>query len=304
VRGLFRVEEDGTVPKQLMSGLAVGAMTLCIAAPASSQTTVLSHRFTSSDGVELHYLEAGAGPLLVFVPGWTMPAEIWRPQIEHFAAEYRVVAFDPRGQGRSEKANHGYYAGRRARDIGELLEHLDDEPAILVGWSLGVHEVLEYTLQTGTDQVSALVLVDHAIAADWSASPAFKSRYAEVQTNRDEWIRMFVRAIFATPQPESYLEAMTDAALATPANATAIMIGNLILMDTGDLTPAVEALDKPALFVWIEGRPDEWTEAVRRHKPDAGIVVIPDAGHALFVDQPARFNEALENFLRGITDQR
>lgn len=285
---------------KLARTLAVGVSALGLVVPVRAQTSPTSHRFIASDGAELHYLEAGTGPLIVFVPGWTMPAEIWPPQIDHFAAAFRVVAFDPRGQGRSEKVNYGYYAARRARDIGELLQHLGDEPAILVGWSLGVHEVLEYTHQSDTERVSGLVLVDHTISADWSTSPAFKTRYAAVQTSREEWMQTFVRAIFATPQPEPYLDAITSAALSTPANATAIMIGNLILMDTGDLTAVVEALDKPALFVWAQDRPAGWTDAVRRFKPDAEIVVIPNSGHALFVDQPEQFNEAVESFIRRI----
>jgi len=280
--------------------LAVGVLALGLVVPVRGQTIPTSHRFVASDGAELHYLEAGTGPLIVFVPGWTMPAEIWQQQIDYFAAAFRVVAFDPRGQGRSEKVTYGYYAERRARDIGELLQHLGDEPAILVGWSLGVHEVLEYTRQSGTERVSGLVLVDHPILADWSTSSAFKTRYAAVQTNREEWMRTFVRAIFATPQSEPYLDAITSAALSTPANATAIMIGNLILMDTGDLTPAVQALNRPALFVWAQDRPAGWTEAVHQFKSDAEIVVVPDSGHALLVDQPERFNEAVESFIRRI----
>ena len=78
------------------------------------------------------------------------------------------------------------------------------------------------------------------------------------------------------------------------------MIGNLILMDTGDLRPAVDALDKPAMFVWHDRRSEEWTATVHRHKPAAEIVVIPNAGHALFVDQPERFNEAVGRFLQTV----
>jgi microsomal epoxide hydrolase len=275
---------------------------LLILTPVQGEGQVVaeSRFFTSSDGVELHYLEAGEGPLMVFVPGWTMPAQVWQPQIDHFAPDYRVVAFDPRGQGRSEKVAYGYYAVRRAQDIGELLEHLGGEPAILVGWSLGVHEVLEYTRMAGTDLVAGAVLVDHSISADWSQSSSFRERYAAVQTNREEWMRGFLGAVVSR-QPEAYVESITVAALSTPANATAIMIGNLILMDTGDLRSEVEALDKPALFVWVEGRPEEWGQAVTAAKPDAQIVEISDAGHALFVDQPSRFNEALEGFVRSVT---
>jgi len=76
-----------------------------------AQTEFQSGHFRTSDGVELRYLEAGTGPTLVLVPGWTMPAEIWQHQIRHFASMYRVVALDP-----------------RALDIGELLEHIGGEP--------------------------------------------------------------------------------------------------------------------------------------------------------------------------------
>jgi non-heme chloroperoxidase len=93
--------------------------------------------FTTSDGVQLHYLEAGSGPAIVFVPGWTMPAEIWNEQIQEFSRRYHVVALDPRSQGRSEKVTEGHFPERRARDVYELVQQLGLEPAVLVGWSLG-----------------------------------------------------------------------------------------------------------------------------------------------------------------------
>ena len=54
--------------------------------------------------MRLHYLEAGPrlGHTIVFVPGWTMPAWIWAPQIQAFGQQYHVMAFDPRGQGDSD----------------------------------------------------------------------------------------------------------------------------------------------------------------------------------------------------------
>ena len=72
-----------------------------------AQVELRSDHFLTSDGVELHYLEAGSGPTIVFVPGWTAPAEIWEPQMAHFAATHRVVALDPRSQGRSRKRQKG-----------------------------------------------------------------------------------------------------------------------------------------------------------------------------------------------------
>ncbi|HET9982756.1 MAG TPA: alpha/beta hydrolase [Longimicrobiales bacterium] len=129
----------------------------------SSEASLRSGHFRTSDGVQLHYLEAGSGPTLVFVPAWTLPAWIWRPQLEHFSARYHVVALDPRGQGDSEKPTEGYTTARLGRDIHELLEHLGGGPAVLVGWSLGVNEVLGCVSQFGTGDIRALVLVDERL---------------------------------------------------------------------------------------------------------------------------------------------
>jgi pimeloyl-ACP methyl ester carboxylesterase len=79
---------------------------------AWAQTEPQSGYFTTSNGVELHYLEAGSGPTIVFVPGFAFPAEVWEPQLTHFARNHRVVALDPRSQGRSGKPTEGLQLDR------------------------------------------------------------------------------------------------------------------------------------------------------------------------------------------------
>ncbi len=76
----------------------VPVLLLTLAASASADPAVKDGYFTTSDGVRLHYLEAGSGPAIVFVPGWTNSAWIWEPQIRNFSKKYRVVAPDPRFQ--------------------------------------------------------------------------------------------------------------------------------------------------------------------------------------------------------------
>src|SRR5262245_34226809 len=98
--------------------------------------------FTTSDGVRLHYLTAGRGQAILFVPGWTMPAWIWEHQLRYFSDKNHVVALDPRGQGESELTGEGLYSERKAQDLRELVEHLDMSPVILVGWSEGVPATL------------------------------------------------------------------------------------------------------------------------------------------------------------------
>ena len=275
----------------------------CMSAPGATWAQVESRsgRFLTSDGVELHYLEAGSGPTLVFVPGWTMPAEIWEPQLRHFASTHHVIALDPRGQGRSEKPTYGYQPSRRALDIGELLEHLGGEPAVVVGWSLAVQEVLVYTHEFGTDAIRAAVLVDYQI--DWDTE-GLRSRFISLQVDRPNWTRSFIEAIHRRPQSEEYLETVTQAALSTPTNAAAIMIANLILMGPTDLRPALKSLDRPVLLIYSSL---DWAvaeaEIVREQWPELRVEIIENTSHVLFVDEPQRFNGVLEEFLVTLPEQ-
>jgi non-heme chloroperoxidase len=117
--------------------LIVLGLLLLPAGSAFAQAAAQDRYFITSDGVRLHYLEAGprTGHTIVFVPGWTMPAWIWQPQLQAFARRYHVVAFDPRGQGESDAPAHGYEPNRRGQDIAELVAHLEPVPVVLVGWS-------------------------------------------------------------------------------------------------------------------------------------------------------------------------
>jgi len=77
-------------------------MAFFLASTAVAQTAK-SDFFTTSDGVKIHYVEAGSGRAVVFIPGWTMPAWIWQKQIDEFSKKYHVVVVDPRSQGESDK---------------------------------------------------------------------------------------------------------------------------------------------------------------------------------------------------------
>jgi non-heme chloroperoxidase len=134
---------------------------------ASAQTLpgVADRYFLSSDGVRLHYLEAGlpTAHTIIFVPGWTMPAWIWAPQIAAFEHSYHVVAFDPRGQGDSQIAASGYEPRRRGQDIAELIARMGQPSVLLVGWSLGVLDALAYVHADGDRMLAGLVLVDNSV---------------------------------------------------------------------------------------------------------------------------------------------
>ncbi|OGI43504.1 MAG: hypothetical protein A2V92_00905 [Candidatus Muproteobacteria bacterium RBG_16_65_31] len=260
---------------------------------SAAQAEPASRYFRTSDGVRLHYLEAGRGPTIVFVPGWTMPAEIWEPQIRHFAPNYRVIAFDPRGQGASEVARTGYTAARRARDIRELIEHLGPEPVVLVGWSLGVLDALEYAKSSGGERLRALALVDNSIGEEPPpvTDPTFLKR---LKKDRRATTERFVRHMYRTPQGEAYLKKVTQSSLRVPLDAAVALLSYPYPREYWK--NIVYQSERPILYV-VNERFRGQAENLKKNRPAAWIGVFEHAGHALFVDESERFNRLLADFL-------
>jgi non-heme chloroperoxidase len=274
--------------------LLLASLGIAVAQPA---TTVQSRFFTTSDGVRLHYIEAGPprAHTVVLVPGWTMPGWIWGPQIRDLSARYHVVAFDPRGQGESEVAVSGYEPGRRGQDIAELIARLGGEPVLLVGWSLGVLDALAYVHADGDRRIAGLVLVDNSIGEEPAPRPSRARPRRGPKPPIEVRMSRFVRSMFRKPQSEAYLETLTEATLRTPEYAS-----NALLAYPVPRTywrDAVYSTDKPILYAVRPVWEAQAENLARRHKA-AEIAVFPDAGHALFVDDAARFDALLRDFIR------
>jgi len=290
------------------TSLALACMSPPQATPAQSEFR--SGHFMTSDGVKLHYLEAGSGPTIVFVPGILMPAEIWEPQLAYFAATHRVVALDPRSQGRSEKTTEGHHLVRRGKDISELIEHLGPEPVVVVGWSLGVLEILTNAREFGTDPFRGVVLVDMYLGVDEKLGEqhpyeaGWRPWIAGLQLDRENWTREWLRGFYHSEQSDEYIETMTQAVLATPTNTAVTLLSNLMLIEERDWRPVVDELDRPVLFV-ASSQPWAVAEAemVRDRWPEIRVEVIENTEHALFVDEPERFNRVLEEFMSTLPER-
>jgi len=107
----------------MRSRLAILLLCVLSGTRVIAQTTK-SGFIKTSDGVRIHYVEAGEGRAIVFIPGWMMPGWIWQKQIDELSKKYRVIAVDPRSQGESDKPTYGHLPETRARDYKELVDQL------------------------------------------------------------------------------------------------------------------------------------------------------------------------------------
>lgn len=265
-----------------------------LAIPAArAQPARVDRFFTTSDNVRLHYIEAGRGRTILFVPGWSMPAFIFDPQIAALSRNWRVVAMDPRSQGQSDIARSGHEPARRGRDIAEMIARLGAERVVLVGWSLGVLDSLAYLHAYGDRHIAGLVLVDNSVG-EGTPPPARPPTFIpNLRRNREPTLRGFVRGMYATPQDPAYLEAVTRAALRTPLDAQVQLLSYPRPREFW--REAVYSTRRPVLYT-VRPRFAEQGALLQHNHADATMVVFDHAGHALFVDEADRFNALVESF--------
>lgn len=281
-------------------GMCLG---MCVSAvPSLVAQAAKSDFFKTPDGIRIHYLEAGSGRPIVFIPGWTMPAWIWQKQIDEFSKKYHVVAVDPRSQGESDQPTSGHLPETRARDYKELVDHLGLKQPVLVGWSMACGELAKYAEQFGTDNVAAFVLVDGFLSD--KASPEMLAGISgwmnQLQQDRQKQADGFVRSMFKKPQTEDYLKRVIDASVQVPADTAVVLIYNMITVK--DFSTGLARMNHPVLFAYQpESQPtadflkSKLGDKVRLEKFDGD-------GHALFVDDPEKFNRVLEEFIRSLSE--
>jgi microsomal epoxide hydrolase len=276
---------------------------------ADSAPELREQKVDIGGNVSLRVIEAGkpdARPVLVFIPGWSTGADIWRRQIETFAKTNRAVAFDPRSEGESTKTTSGNTPETRAQDLHALLDRLGVRRPVLIGWSQGVQDVAAYVEQYGTKDLAGIVLVDAAIsdgadgmvARSQETAEQFKM-FAVYQAHQKEYLAGMMRAIISKPQSDVVIERLVSTGMKTPSD---IGVGMLVADMFGvNRTPALKKIDCPTLII-ASAKSGELPrqQAAANQIPHARFEKIDDAAHAVFVDQPDRFDELLKNFLASL----
>jgi microsomal epoxide hydrolase len=274
---------------------------LCLALPAAARAQPLrgttDHYFTTSDGVRLHYLEAGPSdaPTLVFIPGWAMPAWIFAPQIHAFAARDHIIAFDPRGQGDSDIPASGYDQDRRGQDIAELLQTIGPRKPVLIAWSLGVLDTLAFIHHSGDAHIAGLVFIDNSVGENPPPMPEPPSRTPHRRLTHDQYMRAFVKGMFRTRQSPAYLALLTQATLRLPEQDARALLAYPV--PRSYWRAAIMSTSKPVLYL-VRPHLAGQAQNLLIDRPNTQIAIFPTAGHALFVDAAPRFNTLLADFLR------
>jgi non-heme chloroperoxidase len=207
------------------------------------------------------------------------------------------VAMDPRSQGDSTRTSEGLYPAQMARDIHSVVEQLHLAPVVIVGWSMAVVETIAYVDQFGTGGVAGLVLIDDVAGGNEPGDEKYQLPMLKgVLEDRKNTADYFVRKIqFHKPQPEDYIQKVIASSMTVPtSDAVALLVGRF----AADYRSTLPKIDKPVMI--CAAKPNDFYPrelAMKNAIPGAQIVDFEGDGHALFVDEPDKFNAAMEDFL-------
>lgn len=261
----------------------------------------------------LHHEDAGAGPPVVLVHGWSLSSAALADEAAALArGGRRAIVPDLRGHGRSSAPAAPFCLADLARDLAALLEALALERTVLVGWSLGAQVAIAAAATAEVRaRLSALVLV--------SGTPRFtegegwphglpargvEGLAALVRRHAPRAIARFFEGMFAEGELDDAGRARADAVRASiaPADPAALLRG-LEILAREDLRSALPALGLPALLLHGDRDPvcpPGASRAMAAVLPRARLVELPGAGHAPFLSRPGPFRDALHSFLAAL----
>jgi pimeloyl-ACP methyl ester carboxylesterase len=256
-------------------------------------------------GAELHVEDSGGkGPAIVFSHGLLLSASMWRFQVAAFRDRYRCIAYDHRGQGKSEVTASGYDMDTLAGDAAALIEQLGAAPAHFVGLSMGGFVGMRLAARR-PELVRSLILMETASDGEpWRSAP----RYATMSfLTRFFGTRPFVPAVMKILLARPFRE--------DPARAE-LRDGLVREILANDLTGQRRAVSgvirrKPvtreelgrirAPTLVVSGELDSAVVPARSMRtaaqiPGARFASIPRAGHTSALEEPEAVNRVLRQF--------
>jgi len=267
----------------------------------------------ADDGVKLYYEETGTGTPVVFVHEFAGDTRSWEPQVRALARLYRCIAYNARGYPPSDvPAEAARYSQDRARDdIRAVLDALGIDKAHIVGLSMGGFATLHFGLAYPT-RARSLVIA----ACGYGAEPATRGRFAaeaEASARRCEELGMEAaaaalamapaRAQFQNRDPRGWREFAARLAEHSPTGSALTLRGvQKARPSLYELTEGMRGIDVPTLIMTGD---EDWpclepALMMKRNVPTSALVVMPNAGHAINLEDPAAFNAHLAAFFHQV----
>ena len=261
------------------------------------------------NGVELYYEDTGSGYPVVFCHEFAADYRGWDPQVRAFGRSYRCITFSYRGFPPSSvpESPEAYSQDQLIEDLRALVDHLEIKEAHFVGFSMGGSVVLNFAIRY--PQLCRTIVVVGAGSGTTNREQFERDIDRTVELLRERGIEGFAevygegptRLPFKRKDPHGYAVFRRQLADHSATGQALTMLGVIRQRPTiFALESQLHALDVPTLV--IIGDEDEPcvdpAVFMKRHIPSAGLLVLPQSGHAVNLEEPALFNAAVLEFFR------
>lgn len=257
-------------------------------------------------GIELYYEDRGQGQPLILIPGWTFTTELFQHQVDHFSQSKRVIAFDPRSHGRSTVTVQGNNYATHGADLAKLIDALDLEDVVLLGWSFGCLTVWEYIRQHGTSNVAAAICVDLSPRplsvndGDWVEGPlgeigAAYNAYVQSTAGQRGFVEYYATEVMVQRElTPAELFWIIEQSLNTPYYVASNLFASGMF---SDYLAEAQQLEKeiPSLSIIAEHWAETAVAFMNNHCPQTKTAVL--GGHMMFWEHPQEFNQIVDEFL-------
>ncbi len=266
----------------------------------------LPGRLTNVDGVDLHYLEDGAGPPALLIHGLGGNTFSFRETIPALAPRFRTVAVDLPGSGYSDRTpEHDYSLDGHARLLARFMDQQGLKPALVLGHSMGGGVAMRLAALY-PDYVDRLLLVASMRPNDLRRGGPLRHLL------RPFFPLLGVAQAVVGPVSRTMMRRMVyDPAFVTPAvlagyqgprslRGSSAALRRQLTDTARDVPIDPRTLRVPTLLLWGEAdrvAPLSTGEALLEQIPEARLEVIPRAGHLLLEEQPSAANAALLRWL-------
>lgn len=268
----------------------------------------------SASSVRLHVEDTGgSGRPVILIHGWPLSAESWKAQVPLLRdAGYRVISYDRRGFGRSDKPAQGYVYDTLAADLAALIDERDLHDVSLVGFSMGGGEVARYIANHGEQRLHSVVFASavppYLLKGDDNPDGPLTADKADemrkgLEKDREAFFEGFTRDFFSADGKLMVTEEERQAALALAhqSDQTAAL-GCMKAFATTDFRNDLKKISVPTLV--LHGDSDATVpfegSGKRTHAAIAGseVVVLKNAPHGCNTSHADDFNLALLEFLK------
>ncbi|MBU0834684.1 MAG: alpha/beta hydrolase [Alphaproteobacteria bacterium] len=256
------------------------------------------------NGAEIYLSDTGgSGDAILFIHGLMLASESWEAQVAEFSRTHRVITFDLRGQGRSEKTRDSLDLDSLAADAAVLIDTLKLGTVHVVAFSMGTFIAMRLAARR-PDLVRSLTLIGpSADAEEWSNLPKYLFLINYVRLFGTSSISaplmkiLFGRSFLADPSRRPQRERWESVVKSLPRALHRAAAASASRKAIWDLLPLIQV---PTLVVsGVEDRPISPGKARKVHEAITGsrFASVPGTGHAVMIEQPAAFNRMLKTFL-------